>query len=265
VKKLALFAALFLLAVLLPARQLVLVNYVSNEIGNMVMDKLIDYAQTDSWYPLAESEESGDICLFVKEFDLPGLSRKHQSIISITYTVVKEPFGDYAEFVPIDTSVSRTWYVGTDVFMFDLKNIDAALDDMIEQVDTQIYLFLSVYGNLDFAEYSEGPSGFLEENLKRYCQDVLDNSENLFRKKASDQKLSSKQKKDFARFLGFDPATYSVFLPHLELFYRIVEMDQSRVVIEADLAGPSATDSQPIYGIIDLESGSYEIAWEYWE
>lgn len=261
-KKLALFFVLFIMLSLLPARQLVLVNYVSSDIGGMVMDRLIEYGHLNSWYPLAESEEPGDICLFVKEFDL---AKKDQSIISITYTVVKEPFGDYAEFVPIDTSVSRTWYVGTDVFMFDLKNIDAALEDMIEQVDTQIYLFLSVYGNLAFAEYIEGPQGALEDNLKRFCQDVLDQREYLFRKKTSGNKLSSKQKKEFARNFGFDPATYSVFIPHLELFYRILELDKNRVVIEADLAGPSVTDSQPIYGIIDLEDGSYEIHWDYLE
>ena len=264
-KKLALFFALFLLVTLLPARNLVLVNYIHSELGGRVMEKLLEYGENNRWYPLADAEKPGDICLFVKEFDPPRDFDHKLSFVSITFTVVKEAFGDYTEFIPLDSSSSRTWYVGTELVVLDPKKMERTLDTMIEQVDMRIALFLSIYENFAFEEYAESPQGMLEDTLKNYCQNVLDLWKTPARQGGLGQKITSKSKKDLARGLGFDPNTGSTFIPFLEYYYSIRELGRNRIVIEADLAGPFEMESTPLLGIIDLENDSFLIVPEDWD
>ena len=258
-KKLLILLVFIVVSVCLAGVDVLLVNYVFSPEGEQLMERLTEYVQDGDWTELTNHEQPGDICLFVKEFWIPkGIDPTLRSF-TVTFTVVEQPFGDYAEYVPLDKAVSGTWYVGTEAFILDSKDMASGLWEAIERIDTQLYLFLASYGNLSYEDAIKAWEDQMEAELESYCVEVVRWIQTPKAQGGMGPKITNKSAQSLAEYLGFEEEYLGMENHEHEASYSIAKITADYIELTAHPLDDSYIEGPFFTGKIDIRSLKTEI------
>ena len=258
-KKLLILLVFIVVSVCLAGVDVLLVNYVFSPEGEQLMERLTEYVQDGDWTELTNHEQPGDICLFVKEFWIPkGIDPTLRSF-TVTFAVVEQPFGDYAEYVPISKAVSGTWYVGTEAFILDSKDMASGLWEAIERIDTQLYLFLASYGNLSYEDAIKAWEDQMEAELESYCVEVVRWIQTPKAQGGMGPKITNKSTQSLAEYLGFEEEYLGMENHEHEASYSIAKITADYIELTAHPLDDSYIEGPFFTGKIDIRSLKTEI------
>lgn len=258
-KKLLIMLVLIFLAGLLAGTNVLFVNNVFSPEGEQLMDALQDFIRDCEWADLTNSEEPGDICLFVNEYQIPRGMDPNMKSFSITYTVVEYPFGDYAEFVPLSQAVSGTWYAGTNVFLLDSTDLASGIWEATYEVENNLYLFLASYGNIIYEDPDGDWESLLVEELQMYCETALQWYLTPVSQGGAGKKISKSAARELAQMLGFDPIYLNLESYNPDVAYSISTVNNKTIELRASPLDDSYLDGPLYTGSIDLRGKTIEI------
>lgn len=258
-KKLLMFICLLGLWAILAGENVILVNYVITDEGGMFMQAVKDYLLDSGWATLVNEEQPGDICLFIKEYWLPPTMSESLRSFTVTVTVVEEPFGDYAEYVPLSKAVSGTWFVGTEAFVMDANDMRAGLNSAMEILDTELYLFLASYGNIVFEDAYSNWEERIQEELGTYCAQALQWYKTPVSQGGAGQMIGKKSAQNLASFLGFDPDFRGIERVDHDVAYSIGEVTSEYIMLRATPMDDSYVDGPLYTGRINLRTSEIKI------
>ena len=258
-KRLALVFILCVICVLAAARDIILVNYVFSGEGQQLMDAVTDYVETSGWTRLVNQEKPGDICLFIKEFYLPEGTDPDLRSFTVTFTLVEKPFGDYAEFVPIDAQVSGTWYVGTESMLLNARQMPSGLADAVSVIDTRLYLFLATYNNVTYEESSQPWEAKIEDKLRDYASEVVIWCQLPKAEGGPDWSAVVDTKARLARALGFISESGDIEDRELEVAFSIGEFSAGLIELRACPLDDSYVEGPLFTAVIDPRAAKIEI------
>ncbi len=223
------------------------------------MNELIEYIDNSDWTERTNEEKPGDICLFVKEFWIPkGIDPTLRSF-TVTFTVVEEPFGDYAEYVPLSRAVSGTWYAGTEAILLDSNDMSSGLWTAIETIDTQLSLFLATYGNITYEDDHQNWEAAIEARLQRYCAEVIQWYLTPSSQGGAGQEIDAHSLKNLAALLGFESEWPGIEDRETEAAYSIRSVSKDAVEFWATPLDDSFIDGPLFTGRIDLKAREIRI------
>ena len=258
-KRLALVFILCVICVLAAARDIILVNYVFSGEGQQLMDAVTNYVENSGWTRLVNQEKPGDICLFIKEYYLPEGVDPDLRSFTVTFTLVAKPFGDYAEFVPIDAQVSGTWYVGTESMLLNARQMPSGLAEAISMIDTRLYLFLATYNNVTFDESSQPWEARIEDKLHELASEVVQWCKTPAAEGGPDFTAVEESKARLARLLGFISESSDIEDRELEVSFSLGKFSAGLIELKACPLEDSYVEGPLITAMINPRTAKIEI------
>lgn len=247
----------------LAAVDVLLVNYTFSPEGEQLMHELQKYIEESDWTSLTNQEKGGDLCLFVKEYFIPKGIDPTLRNFTVTLTVVEEPFGDYSEYVPLDRTVSGTWYVGTESFILSSSDMKNGLWEAIERIDTELYLFLATYSNIIYqagrTEWEERVDA-IQALLEEYCAWSLAWYKTPRSQGGAGGEIHSGSLYSLSEFLGFDKASGSLMIDEYDIQIGILTFDPEYIELGASTLLNSPYKQEFYRGRVNLENGSIKFS-----